>query len=156
VLHSFGKGKDGANPSAGLIDVGGTLYGTTSLGGARSCNHTDACGTVFSITPSGTEKMLHHFAGGTDGSDPAAPLIDVNGVLYGTTEYGGVHSCSGGGCGTVFSITPSGKERVLHAFAAKPDGAEPVAGLVEVDGTLYGTTQVGGSSGYGTVFALTP
>lgn len=156
VLHSFGKGKDGYSPSAGLIDVSGTLYGTTSVGGARNCDVTNRCGTVFSITPSGTERVLHRFAGGADGGDPVAPLINVNGTLYGTTEYGGAYRCSGGGCGTIFSITAAGAERVLHSFASKPDGAEPQAGLVELSGILYGTTQYGGKSGHGTVFELKP
>jgi uncharacterized repeat protein (TIGR03803 family) len=158
VLHSFGKGRDGYLPTAGLIDVGGTLYGTTSVGGARNCDRTFRCGTVFSITPSGREKVLHHFAGGTDGAYPLAPLINVNGTLYGTTDFGGAYprACSGNGCGTIFSITPSGAETVLHSFGANPDGAEPYAGLVQLSGMLYGTTSYGGTSGHGTVFALRP
>ena len=45
--------------------------------------------------------------------------------------------------------------RVLHSFS-KPDGAHPQAGLIDVDGTLYGTTNEGGTYGYGTVLALKP
>ena len=36
------------------------------------------------------------------------------------------------------------------------DGAVPRAGLLNVNGTLYGTTAAGGSSKAGTVFSLTP
>ena len=95
VLHSFGKGSDGAMPAAGLIDVNGTIYGTTFYGGTQNG------GTVFSITTSGTEKVLHNFGKGKDGTEPAAALTNVNGTLYGTTYVGGAH-----GDGTVFSLKP--------------------------------------------------
>jgi uncharacterized repeat protein (TIGR03803 family) len=153
ALHSFGNGTDGAEPQAGLIEVASTLYGTTARGGSYND------GTVFSITPSGTEKVLHSFGTGTDGRDPVASLIDVNGTLYGTTQLGGtgdVCTTHGGGCGTVFSITPDGAEHVLHNFGSGSDGFYPLAGLTDVDGTLYGTTAAGGTYDYGTVFALSP
>ena len=154
MLHSFGYGDDGATPAAALIEVNGTLYGTTGTGGKPGCYNYDTCGTVFSITPSGTEKVLHRFLTGNDGRGPDAPLIEVKGKLYGTTIYGGAYTCVSR-CGTVFSITLNGKERVLHSFS-KPDGAHPQAGLIDVDGTLYGTTNEGGTYGYGTVLALKP
>jgi uncharacterized repeat protein (TIGR03803 family) len=114
-------------------------------------------GTVFSITISGAEKVLHSFGSGSDGKYPYASLIELKGKLYGATYEGGAYSayCSHNGCGTVFSITPGGTEKVLHNFRG-PDGAFPVASLVNVRGTLYGTTQAGGTYGRGTVFALTP
>jgi uncharacterized repeat protein (TIGR03803 family) len=156
VLHSFGYGSDGATPAAALIDVNGRLYGTTGTGGAPNCYNFGTCGTVFSITPNGKEKVLHRFLSGNDGRGPDAPLIEVKGKLYGTTTWGGAHTCfSGARCGTVFSITLNGKERVLHSFST-PDGFNPEAGLIDVDGTLYGTTDFGGTYGYGTVFALKP
>ena len=80
-----------------------------------------------------------------------APLIEIKAMLYCTTSAGGAY-----GGGTVFSITPSGTEKVLHSFGAKGDGAKPIAGLIDVDGTLYGTTEYGGTHGSGTVFALKP
>ena len=79
----------------------------------------------------------------------------MKGTLYGTTRDGGGSSCGSNGCGTVFSVTTGGKEQVLYAFTSF-DGAWPVAGLINVDGTLYGTTLGGGEIGNGTVFALTP
>ncbi|MGD0193164.1 MAG: choice-of-anchor tandem repeat GloVer-containing protein [Rhizomicrobium sp.] len=158
VLHSFGSGADGQNPLAGLIDVNGTFYGTTSTGGGTRCN----CGTVFSLDPkTGAEKVIYAFLGGKDGANPYAGLIDVKGTLYGTTYTGGGTGCKnvGTGCGTVFSIDPkTGAEKVLYSFCSQQnctDGATPEAGLVDVSGTLYGTTNGGGSSGHGTVFALT-
>ena len=156
VWHSFNPitGADGAQPFAGLIYVKGTLYGTTAAAGQYNG------GTVFSITPSGNEKVLHSFGNGNDGAQPLAGLINVNGTLYGTTASGGGYGSTGNG-GTVFSITPSGTEKVLHSFGNGYDGTQPLAGLINVNGTLYGTTASGGKYGsgtafYGTVFSITP
>jgi uncharacterized repeat protein (TIGR03803 family) len=146
VLHSFGGSGDGIYPYAALLDVKGTLYGTTYGGGANGD------GTVFSLTPSGKETVLYSFKGGSgDGKDPYAGLINVKGTLYGATFQGGVN-----GDGTVFSITTSGRETVLHSFSGSGDGEDPYATLLDVKGTLYGTTCYGGANGYGTVFSITP
>jgi uncharacterized repeat protein (TIGR03803 family) len=148
VLYRFGgPPNDGAAPDASLLDAGGTLYGTTKGGG------TSRNGTVFTITSSGTETLLHDFAGEpTDGAHPSAALIDVDGTLYGTTDGGGSENL-----GTVFSFATSGTVTVLHSFAGKPnDGAGSVSALLDVDGTLYGTTVSGGANNDGTVFSITP
>jgi uncharacterized repeat protein (TIGR03803 family) len=156
VLHSFdGSGDGGADPAAGLVAVELTLYGTTEYGGAK---YNANGGTVFSITRSGKQHVLHILGYPPDGAYPIANLIDVNGMLYGTT-YGGGATCTGANCGygTVFSITTSGTESTLHSFGAGYDGANPSAGLIDVNGTLYGTTRYGGGvNNNGTVFALTP
>jgi uncharacterized repeat protein (TIGR03803 family) len=156
VLYRFAGGSDGAHPRGDLLNVNGTLYGTTVSGGT-GCN-SYGCGTVYTVTTSGTEKVLYKFQGGSDGANPAAGLIDVNGTLYGTTQAGGGPSCS---CGTVFSISTSGAETVLHRFAGGSDGKDPMAPLVAEKGMLYGTTSAGGdgckdSNGCGTIFALAP
>ncbi len=151
VLYSFGSGTDGHNPQAGLLDVRGTLYGITAGGGTYSN------GTVFSITTGGSEKVIYNFAGGTDGSDPVGGLIAVNGTLYGTTSKGGNLTCN---CGTVYSISTSGAEKVLYSFQGGTDGNGPAAKLLKVKRVLYGTTEYGGdencgnSNGCGTVFTL--
>jgi uncharacterized repeat protein (TIGR03803 family) len=156
VLHSFGAGSgDGASPFAGLTSVGGTLYGTTSAGGVHCRSGSAGCGTVFAITTSGKETVLHSFGSSKDGDYPVAGLINVKGRLYGTTLSGPVESCGEAGCGTVFSITTSGKETVLHRFGSSGDGQNPLAGLINVNGTLYGTTGSGGAKDSGTVFAIT-
>jgi uncharacterized repeat protein (TIGR03803 family) len=146
VLYSFTGMPDGAGPRAGLIDVSGTFYGTTGAGGAY--DH----GTVFTISKSGKEHVLHSFNGSTnsDGRNPDASLIDVNGTLYGTTLYGGTNYFGG----TVFSITPGGNEKVIYSFGSRPDGTNPDASLVNVGGTLFGTTEFGGTYGKGTVFSI--
>jgi uncharacterized repeat protein (TIGR03803 family) len=105
VLYRFRGGSDGRNPQSGLIDVNGTLYGTTYFGGDGTGCYAPGCGTVYSISTSGTEKVLYAFKGGSDGFFPVAGLIDVQGTLYGTTEEGGGGCSTDDGCGTVFSIT---------------------------------------------------
>ncbi len=158
VIYSFKifNYGDGNYPTSNLINVGGVLYGTTELGGGI-----DDTGTVFSITPSGDEQVLHSFKGSEDGEYPYGGLVDVNGTLYGTTIYGGSGACNDSGlsgCGVVFAI-PAGStssDRVLYSFEGKPDdGAYPYANLINVNGTLYGTTHSGGSKDEGTVFKVT-
>ncbi|MGB6643921.1 MAG: choice-of-anchor tandem repeat GloVer-containing protein [Candidatus Cybelea sp.] len=158
VLYSFTGGSDGSHPRSGLIDVNGTLYGTTYNGGGGACG---GCGTVFSISTTGSEKAIYSFNGGSGGGYPTSGLIDVKGKLYGTTLFGGDLNCNGTqpGCGTVYSITTTGSEHVLHKFAGGSDGELPFAGLTDVKGTLYGTTAFGGSGGCsepcGTVYRIT-
>lgn len=164
VLYRFSGGSDGANPEASLILVGGTLYGTTAAGGGTGCFMGLGCGTAFAINPAtGDETLLHTFDG-SDGSNPLAALVNVEGVLYGTTYRGGAEtSCVGGyGCGTAFKINKkTGKLTVLHSFSADgSDGASPEAPLININGTLYGTTNLDGTGGCpqpygcGTVFAM--
>jgi uncharacterized repeat protein (TIGR03803 family) len=150
-------GRYGANPLGGLVvDKDGTLYGTTSSGGAHDF------GNVFSL--SHTFRVLHSFCAQFpcfSGAKPQAVLIlDSNGALYGTTSGGGRRDN-----GTVFKLTPSGsgyRESILHTFRNSPDGSDPVAGLVaDKTGALYGTTMFGGGvtrgcGGCGIVFKLTP
>ncbi|HEV3092436.1 MAG TPA: choice-of-anchor tandem repeat GloVer-containing protein [Candidatus Cybelea sp.] len=137
LLYSFGAASgDGANPMASLIDVDGTLYGTTYGGG------TYGDGTVFSLTTSGTESVLHSFGVAGDGANPRAALVAIGKWLYGTTVAGGTSNE-----GTVFRISTDGREKVLHSFTGPPDGVGPYAPLVSVDRVLYGTTYDGGSGG---------
>ncbi|HVR47900.1 MAG TPA: choice-of-anchor tandem repeat GloVer-containing protein [Candidatus Binatia bacterium] len=163
VLHRFTSGaSDGAIPIAGPIAAGGALYGTTSAGGgARTC--AGGCGTVFASNPRGNTRVLHRFGGGSDGAQPAAALISVNGVLYGTTTNGGRSTPCPMGCGTVFSLSPTGaNEKVIYEFKGGADGEQPAGTLVALGGELYGTTQYGGrrtpfcATGCGTVFRLEP
>ncbi|MFY9720559.1 MAG: choice-of-anchor tandem repeat GloVer-containing protein [Candidatus Cybelea sp.] len=154
VVYSFGAVPDGNAATSSLIHVGGTLYGTTEYGGANACRG-GGCGTVFSITTSGTEQVLYSFASRPDGNNPYAGLTDVAGTLYGTTRFGGAYRCADSGCGAVFSISPSGEEKVLHSLSFGTDGHYPRASLIAVKSTLYGTTPGGPAHRYGTVFSIT-
>jgi len=168
TLHTFtGPPTDGFYPHAGLVQgKDGNLYGTTSEGGdvLYDCSSDGVgfgCGTVFRVTPGGRLTILHNFGIGTDGQLPAAGLVQAtDGNLYGTTEFGGTSTtCNPGffltGCGTIFEITPQGKEMTLHLFHGS-DGATPKAGLLQAtNGLFYGTTAIGGAvESYGTVFSL--
>lgn len=155
VVYIFQGGGDGAAPQGALIDVNGTFYGTTSSGGGGPCN--DGCGTVFSLTPNGTEHVIYAFQGGNDGAAPEAALTMQGGKLYGTTYHGGGVSHCTFGCGTVFAVTPSGAEQILHAFTDKGgEGAAPKAALIRLHGLLYGTTTAGGQHNFGTIFSVSP
>jgi uncharacterized repeat protein (TIGR03803 family) len=159
TVHNFaGYPTDGETPQAALVQgTDGNFYGTAKIGGAQSD------GTVFRVTPSGELMTLHSFAGyPTDGENPVAGLVQgTDGNFYGTTEGGGANneSCPSG-CGTIFSITPSGTLTTLYNFCSQgggncTDGYFPEATLVQnTDGTFYGTTLEGGARGYGTVFSL--
>ena len=97
-------------------------------------------------------EVVHAFAGGTDGANPRASLIQgTDGDFYGTTTKGGAFDL-----GTIFKMTPGGVVTVLHAFAGGADGASPCCNLIQAaDGDFYGTTIYGGTPGFGTVFKMT-
>jgi uncharacterized repeat protein (TIGR03803 family) len=157
VLHTFTGGADGANPNNYVGDLvrgpQGDLYGVATNGGVVGTNCSSGCGVVFKLDRAGRETVLHTFAGSPDGASPSAALVlDGDGNLFGTTVSGGN---SGFGAGTVFKINRFGKETVLYSFSGGTDGNAPYAGVIrDHDGTLYGTTQGGGSSGAGIVYKL--
>jgi uncharacterized repeat protein (TIGR03803 family) len=124
-------------------------------------------GTVFGTSSAQAqtykETLLYSFGGGGNGNSPQADVIsDAKGNLYGTTEAGGVGSCTrDGGCGTVFKVDTTDQETVLHRFTGGADGNAPYAPLImDAKGNLYGTTVFGGGTGCsgdgcGTVFKVT-
>lgn len=155
ILHSFGDGSvpsDGQDPDASLIQGSdGNFYGTTANGGSAGL------GTVFDITPSGQETILHSFLGpnvGGDGWTPEAALVEgPDGNFYGTTANGGVD-----GAGIIFKITSAGQESVFHTFGVRTadDGDDSDSPLiVGGDGNLYGATPRGGSNNSGNIFRVT-
>jgi uncharacterized repeat protein (TIGR03803 family) len=162
VLYDFkGLGADstdGTFPVQLVQSSDGDFYGTTVYGGANgACVSGGGCGTVFKLTPNGTETVLHSFTYGSgdsiDGVVPGSLLRASDGNFYGTTGGGGVN-----GSGTVFKITPSGVETVLYSFPVHitPGGTVfPTLAFESADGSLYGTTSVGGSTGLGSVFKIT-
>jgi uncharacterized repeat protein (TIGR03803 family) len=171
VLHRFNL-KDGQNPQGTLVrDSAGNLYGTTLYGGATATGGEDVGnGTVFKLTPSGTETVLHSFTG-PDGAYPYAGLTPGgNDIFYGNTGAGGEANCPESGytgCGAVFKITAIGDFTLLYDFKGPSDtptdGYEPYASLYRNSaGYLFGTTLGGGvtaafeSFGCGTVYEVTP
>ena len=142
VLYRFAGGANGADPMATLIDVEGSLYGTTKSGGYGD-------GTVYRVSTTGSESVVYSFAGSSDGAHPDGGLINVKGELYGTTYDGGAF-----GEGTVYGVSTNGIEKVLHSFGDGADGANPFTCLVNVKGILYGTTTGGGSYGDGSIYSI--
>jgi uncharacterized repeat protein (TIGR03803 family) len=163
VLYNFIKDKRGAFPFAGLtLDSAGNLLGTAQFGGDGDCElGTNMCGVVFRLTKSGTETVVHRFQKpGTGGATPlGGVVIDSEGNIYGTTQWGGTAKFPGDG--VVYKIDATGRETSLHSFNGA-DGSLLQSGLVrDSAGNLYGTTQSGGLStgncnSCGTVFKISP
>jgi uncharacterized repeat protein (TIGR03803 family) len=175
-VFTGGPNSPGAVPYAGVVmGPGGVLFGTTAYGGEGSCatwGGTLGCGTAFKLQPpfsicvSATcywiETRLSEFNGGSGGATPygGIPIFDQAGNMYGTAFGGGSGNCAGG-CGLVYELSPSNggwTEKVLYTFnGGTNDGANPWAGVVfDQAGNLYGTTELGGAYGYGTVYELSP
>jgi uncharacterized repeat protein (TIGR03803 family) len=163
VLHAFHGGSDGSFPESSLIrDPAGNLYGTTNAGGGGPCNNGQGCGTVFKVLPDGTTTVLHAM-NGTDGENLLSGLLRDGSNLYGTATFGGLNTCGGPTCGTVFKIAGDGTFTGLHDFSGYPtDGAQPLGALLKsASGIFFGVTQRGGGSqscssnlGCGTIFEI--
>lgn len=142
---------DGEDMFSSLIEAtDGNFYGTTVYGGKQNS------GTVFQLTPSGTETVLYNFcakSGCSDGSYPEWLTQASDGNFYGETYGGGAK-----GDGTIFKITSSGQFTPLYSFCAQTscgDGSFPQSALVQAsDGDFYGTTVVGGAHNQGTIFKV--
>jgi uncharacterized repeat protein (TIGR03803 family) len=158
VIHTFSDPKKGDSPNSPLVSAGiGQLYGTTQSGGAYNS------GTVYALIQGKkgkwSEKLRHSFKNnGNDGETPEAGVVlDSVGNIYGTTTEGGKRPY--GHHGTVFLVGGGTRsDALLWNFYGPPkDGQYPTTNLIlDSKGTLYGTTNTGGSSGYGVVFAVTP
>jgi uncharacterized repeat protein (TIGR03803 family) len=145
ILHSFAGGKsDGCTPVGTVaMDKAENFYGTTN--GCGSHNY----GTVWRVSRSGKETILHSFSG-RDGCKPYGGVAwDSKGNLYGGTAGCGTY-------GTVYELSAKGKLIVLHRFSGS-DGASPLGEILRgAEGTLFGTTVGGGTYGYGTVWKYVP
>src|SRR5579863_6613825 len=119
TLFSFNS-SSGANPSLPLVEgIDGNFYGTTLAGGASSASDG---GTIFSMSPAGTETVLYSFCAVSskclDGALPEALVQTSDGDFYGTTLEGGtVAACAtNGGCGTLFRATRAGVLTTVYNF----------------------------------------
>ena len=172
VLHSFvGSPHDGSGPQ-GLIavDQAGNVYGSTPFGGNRSgiCAALGGCGMVFrEVNRNGAflYNPLYLFHG-DDGAQPYAGIVvGPNGVVYGTTLFGGGTGCGGNGCGVVFKLTPppmfchmalcSWEETVIYSYTNNGPANFFSTVIVDSAGNLYGES-FGGGTGNGTVYKLSP
>ena len=105
------------------------LYGTTVGGGAMGY------GTVFKVSTSGSESVVHSFGNVPDGAYPYDGLIALHGAFYGTTYAGGVGSVYS----KVFQMSKSGKVHVIYSFnpnSSSGDGEAPTTGVIAVKGRL--------------------
>jgi len=154
-LYSFcaqSKCHDGSIPEGLTIDAQGNLFGATATGGNASV------GVLFKIDTSGVESKLYDFCtldNCADGAKPLAPpVIDAQGNLFGTAQYGGKNNM-----GVLYKF--DGTTHILYDFCSVSDGtcsdgATPRAPLImDGAGNLYGATAAG-ASGFGTVFKFTP
>jgi uncharacterized repeat protein (TIGR03803 family) len=148
LIYTFSGLSHGAQPRGTLVrNAAGTIFGTAADGG------THGFGAVFKITSKGAETLLHNFQEGSNngGVRPEQGLIeDGSGNMYGVAEPGGGITDTGG---NIFKITESGKETTLYHFTGGADGGYPLAPLFrDAQGNLYGTTNLGGANGLGTIF----
>ena len=150
---------DGASPNASLALSGGTIFGTTTAGGAA------ANGVIFSISNNGSAfAVLHDFSAldSNTGTNVDGALSCGGLVLFGDTLYGTASAGGAGGAGVIFSIgTNGGNFTTLHSFtpldaltATNNDGAFPIGGLIVSNDIIYGTTIAGGTSGNGVIFSV--
>ena len=152
ILTHFGMiTNDAEGPTTPLVQsADGLLYGTSDFGGT---NH---LGTVFKLNTNGSGyAIIHGFgAAGTDGQLPNGLRLGGNGVIFGTTSYGGSQGTgSFTGNGTVFSASSNGVV-FLYNFVGGNSGNLPARTPLAAGPVFYGTTASGGSHNLGTVFRL--
>ncbi len=129
------------------MDKGGNIFGTAEEGGASND------GTVWEFNSSGSISVLHSF----DYSDGAGPYTgltsqnaELNSNMWGTAAVGGSY-----GYGTVFEINSSGTFSTLYNVGSQSGDPEYIFSSVIVHGgNVYGTSEVGGASGYGTIWKV--
>ncbi len=155
TLVNFNR-SNGASPiSAPLQNIDGNLYGTTPQGGLYNSLCSGSCGVAYEMTPGGTLAAFFDFcnrAGCPDGFAPLAGLaLTPDGTMYGTTSQGGSSTDQ---AGTAFKIDIGANYTQLDDFSGP---SLPFTTLAQyINGTFYGTTLLGGTYGYGSVYTLSP
>jgi uncharacterized repeat protein (TIGR03803 family) len=134
ILHNFTGAGDGRQPSGTIaFDNAGNLYGATLNGG------TFHYGTLYELSSTGIETVLHSFIG-NDGAGPQGVIRDSAGNLYGTT-FTDTNLTNG----LVFKFDTSMLLSVRYFFQGRGDGGGPSPVLLQgPGGELYGTTSNGG------------
>jgi uncharacterized repeat protein (TIGR03803 family) len=124
----------------------GNLYSATGSGGANSA------GGIYVVTPAGTLTTIYSFPGSYVGCQ-AGLALGNDGNFYGDCFGHGTF-----GYGLLYKVTPAGVYTELHDFSnTGGDGGQPNGPPVAAkDGNLYGTTQLGGANGNGTIYKIAP
>jgi len=158
LLHTFTGGGDGGIPGGLVMDRAGNLYGATVTGGLNGA------GTVFKLKQTGSGWVLNPLyefsrSNGDLGPDDAV-ILGPDGNVYGAVG-------TQNGYGAIFKLQPPPSacrtslcywtETHLYSFGDAPDGHAPNGNLVfDSAGNIYGTTEFGGTFGYGSIFKLSP
>jgi uncharacterized repeat protein (TIGR03803 family) len=159
---------DGGRPDWLIQGADGNFYGAAQV--SEEGDSEPLGGKVFSLTPTGTLKVLHTFGPGPDnnysgGVLPGALIEGPDGKLYGDTVYGGVDGCNGYcGYGVLYRVNTDGTGfQIIHKFCSETncaDGDASYSLVLGTDGNLYGTTYYGGTGscngGCGTIYRITP
>jgi uncharacterized repeat protein (TIGR03803 family) len=162
TLYTFPGGAAGISPRWGLTrNASGLFHGVTQFGGdTTTCAlGTLGCGIAFTVSAAGKEHILHTFGEqASDGGEPSGPLVDSAGNFFGVTFYGGIkNSTCTFGCGVVYQVAKNSKYSVLYSFTGGQDGYLPTGGLTaDRAGNVYGAAYVGGSTGNGVIYKITP
>ena len=144
VIHSLPLADIRAPVGRLLLASDGNFYGMTRGAGVQ--------GRLFRLTQEGVFSTLHDF-NESEGSIPFGGLTEgTDGLLYGIAGA------------TVFRISTGGAFEPLHTFAPlqgvhNGEGRPgPFDGpmILGPDGNLWGTTGLGGNSGAGSTFRVTP
>ncbi|WP_266182366.1 choice-of-anchor tandem repeat GloVer-containing protein [Dyella humicola] len=146
----------GTSPVEVFIGPDGNFYGLANAGSTFNA------GVIFKLTPDGQESVIYTFIG----TPPTGLVLGADGNFYGIGPAGGFISIGNGQFqqlpDVIFKVTPAGAFSVVHAFDAldpnrrNNDGSAPNSLIPAADGNFYGSTVLGGNTGGGTVFRMTP
>jgi len=153
ILHEFALQGDGGVPYAGIVVAGNKLIGAATDGGQGGSS---GGGTVFELTPSngGWKFGVVYELPGWGISGSFSNVLWAGGRIYATTHCDGANSA-----GTVYELTPPGNAwttKLLYTFSGGGDGQYSFSSLVSHNGSLYGTTKLGGQGDNGVVFKIVP
>ncbi len=163
-LNRSGPCPRGGRPDSLIQGSDGNFYGAAQV--SREGTSAPNGGSVFSLTPTGTLKVLHTFLPGANNNYPNGNLPGLltegpDGKIYGETLYGGIDGCDGYcGYGTLYRVNRDGSNfQIVHKYCSETncaDGAYGGALVVGTDGNVYGTTYYGGANNAGALFKVTP
>jgi hypothetical protein len=137
-LYAFTGGNDGGNPGKVIQGTDGSFYGVATY---------PTIGTVFKVTPAGVRTTVYRFEG-NNGTGPSRLMASTDGVVYGTTQDGGIPQA-----GSIFGINSAGQVNT-YFFDGAATGGHPSQLFEGEEHNLYGATGTGGAFNMGTIFRL--